>query len=291
MKLNIQFEELDRLRRRMGAPLAVWSSDADALPPPTVIREELENVGIRLNYGEWEVGNSGLLSVNGEHIVLYIMDARVPRGWEELDKGPEKRPKVHLVECLTLLSMENSGRRERYIASANRDGEFIISAPANAWSGDEDEQIEKKVRLFPCRHCLEKLDWQKFSGLRGVKRGAIVEGFKFSDFFLEYATFFRKNPRYDERNAPRGGYPKSWHQTSRSYRESVAYKCERCGVALPDRTDLLHCHHRNGVLSDISQGNLEALCALCHSEQPYHGRLSVTDENRQFIERRRAGRV
>ena len=290
MKLEIDFKQLDILRRRMRAPLVEWTPDSSQLAPPTVNREKLRDEGIRVEVGDWESSFGELLTLKGEHIVLYIMDARKRGGWEELDQGAERRPKVHLVECHTLRDMEASGRRDRYVASTNPDGMFTVSAAANASSA---EHIEKKVKLDPCYNCLMKLDWLGFKKLAHANQREIVESFDFSDFFLEFAALFRKNAKFDERTAPRGGYPANWLNVSRRYREKQGFQCENdsCGVILSDRPRLLHCHHINGVLSDTSVENLKALCALCHSQLPYHSQMYVRPEDKRFIERRRDGRA
>ncbi len=91
--------------------------------------------------------------------------------------------------------------------------------------------------------------------------------------------------------APKGGYAKDWSRISKKYREKRGWTCEKCGVNLNEHHGLLHCHHRDGVISDNSDANLEALCLLCHSEQPCHGYLKPRLADRILIERLRLERT
>ncbi|MDA8001498.1 MAG: hypothetical protein MPL62_09445 [Alphaproteobacteria bacterium] len=72
---------------------------------------------------------------------------------------------------------------------------------------------------------------------------------------------------------PVAGYPENWDIISRRVRKAANWICDECGMDCSSCRHLLHTHHINGILADCSEGNLRALCASCHSEQPHHHTL------------------
>ena len=49
----------------------------------------------------------------------------------------------------------------------------------------------------------------------------------------------------------------------------------------------MHCHHRNGVITDNRPENLQALCLLCHAKQPAHNHIKPSGKARKTIEQLR----
>ena len=219
-------------------------------------------------------GSSGVLILGGEHIVIYIKDTRQDK--YTLLRYPEEAKKFHIAECSTIGQMRRKGRFDRYVATNRQDGKFLVEAT------DTDGEFE--AQLLVCMNCLKELDWKGCRNSDWDTIRVLRKEFSLQDFFAEYTTFFSQRPRYTDLTAPRGGYAKDWHRRSTRTKQSRGYCCEKCGANFSNHKDLLHTHHKNGVTSDDRDGNLAVLCLLCHSEQPYHGRVKPSYTQREIIE-------
>lgn len=81
------------------------------------------------------------------------------------------------------------------------------------------------------------------------------------------------------------GYPQNWAAISMRRRAAVNFKCERCGIALSDRQDLLQVHHIDRDKENNEDYNLIVLCVICHSKQDGHAHLlfSVSSESLEYL--------
>ena len=61
------------------------------------------------------------------------------------------------------------------------------------------------------------------------------------------------------------GYPDDWDEIATAIKTRAGYKCERCGhIHKPREGYTLTTAHLNSVESEITEGNLTALCQRCH---------------------------
>lgn len=280
MKLHPQFPDFEILKRRMGAGASSWTPVEASLDPLEIQHRELQE-GKELSLEEVETSFGGLLTYNGEQVILYIKDTRKDR--DTLQHDRENAPKFHVAECRTLDAMRNKNRFERYVVTNNTTGIFKVEATEQYTNHRE----ELEVPLFVCKNCLKALNWKGCAN-SSTFRTKLRNEFSLEDFFAEYSTFFRSKPRFTDESAPKGGYAPNWSQISERYRSSQNWICEGCGVNLDAHRGLLHSHHKNGVISDNSPSNLKALCVVCHKQEPDHSRMHVSTSNRILIQGLRA---
>lgn len=266
--MKYTFFALDKQRKRMGAPLSNWTSKMQ-LEPIEEIREKLETGGIDVSPEEVVIGPGGLLTYKGEQVLLHIR---------------EEERKFHFMDCRTLKTMRQWGRYERYVVASRIDGLFLIHK--HTWLSRKP--VEDWVPLKVCMNCLHEINWRGYAGAWYPERVKIRDEFDISDFFAEYATIFHSLPRRKD-TAPPDYYVPEWSRISLQYREEQNWICENCDINLQAHKKLLHCHHKNGVPSDNQKENLQALCLICHSEQPLHHRVKrlITPEKRALIEKLR----
>lgn len=289
MKLSVSFRALTAQRQRMEAPFSNWELKAESLSPRELILADLET-GIDIQLDELETSTGGLLSYKGEQVILYIRDTNSSK-WI-LENEPEKSRKFHVAECSTLDAMRQKGRFERYVVISGNDGVF----PVDWKDPDTREKGSTEAELKVCKNCLKALDWLGYENPenREISRGGtkmtrheIFQSFDISDFFLSYSTFFHQKPSRKASEAELNSYVPNWSKISTQRRKQAKWCCEKCNVDLRHAPWALHCHHRNGVVTDNRAANLEALCALCHADQPNHGHMKVNAKTKATILRAR----
>jgi hypothetical protein len=251
--------------REMGAEPTKWRLGDSTLPPPKDIRKELEE-GKEVPLSEVTPGPGRLLTVEGQQVVLYIKDTRQDR---ETLQDMELARRFHLADCKTLETMREKNRFERYVVTTRRDGLFSV----DAMDPITKEREELEVKLGPCKHCLELINWKEWRTRPRQEKIRIWDRFSLEDFFYEFSTFFRERPTFSDRIAPRGGYVANWASISERFRRQRNWRCDECGVNLSEHPYLLHCHHKNGVQSDNRPENIAVLCVEHHAQQLGHGHL------------------
>ena len=272
MYLNVDFEGLYVAVRRMGA---------DSVNPDLVVRRGVTKIdpidiqleeGIEVDLSKVEVTDNGLFIYKGRQVLLYIQD-HGGRVQAALDDGYEGN-KFHVAYCQTLEKMHSRGRYERYVATNDLNGEFYITG----YDCDTKERIDGRTRLKVCKNCLGKLNYRR----AGRTLDQIVEAFDLEAFFDTYKSFFPHMPR---RRAGEfdGQYTADWGEVARRYKETKNFTCESCHLDLRNALSLLHVHHINGVKTNNSPSNLKALCIQCHSQQPDHQHITISDENTRRI--------
>lgn len=277
MKIEVDFSELYRAVKQMGADqlknnysLEINSS---ALDPIDIA---LSEKGIEVDLKEITI-KSGLLDYHGRQVLLYIQDhgSNIQAAIDDPDKGR----KYHVADCRTLKRMREEGRFQRYVATNDLSGNFLISG----FEYLTHRKIQGKTRLKICRDCLTHLNYK---GYRIRNKNEIYVNFSLEDFFETYSSFF---PYMPARKAGENDsvYTDDWPLISRQYRFEQGFKCELCGVNLSEHKRLLHTHHKNGVKIDNQRSNLQALCVDCHKKQPAHEHMFVRYEDMQLLTRLR----
>jgi len=267
MKLNTSlFHELVSARDKMQADL-VSDYTVTELPP---LEGELAGNGVVVVLGDLEIGPGRELTYKSHVVFAYIQDTGASR--YKLENEPESSKKVHLRQCRTLDSMHGQGRFDRYVATQNKEGSFLVHTRER-----DGEAGEMYANLVPCQNCLNLIG---YSGS--------AKDFSYDKFLSDgKTTTFARTPKTSDTDGRQSEYTNDWNVVSRNYRESVHYTCEECAVDLSSNKNLLHTHHITGVKSDNRISNLQALCKLCHNDQPNHN-LYVATHERNLIEKLRS---
>ena len=285
MKLDLDFIDLVGLRAKMGADKSSWTPEAMSLDPREEIRVQLQ-LGIEISLEDVDRGPGGLLTYRGEQVILYIKDTRSDR--YTLEHEPERSRRFHVAECETLEKMRKKGRFERYVVTNRMDGFFLVD-----WLEKETgERGETEAELRVCKNCLKAVNWRGYerpqdrleleNGRRQAKSD-IWTGFQISQFLLEFSTFFHSKPSRKDVTAEPNVYAFNWAAISERTRRAKNWTCEACDVNLKSAPHLLHCHHKNGVVTDNNPTNLEVLCAVDHAKQPDHGHMKVPEKDKSII--------
>lgn len=280
MHINVDFEGLYAAVRRM---------EADSVDPGFVVRLEMARIdpidirlekGIKVTLSEVTGPDNELLTYKGRQVLLYIQDHGV-HVQDALDNG-SKGKKFHVANCRTLEDKRSTGRYERYVTTNNLSGEFYITGHDDS---EAKVKIEGRTRLKVCKNCLNKLDYQQYRLTRRADPRTcdqIVAEFDLKAFFATYQSSF---PHMPSRRAGQfdGQYTADWGEVARRYKETKNFTCESCHLDLRNALSLLHVHHINGVKTNNSPSNLKALCIQCHSQQPDHQHITISDENTRRI--------
>lgn len=215
---------------------------------------------------------TGVLTHKGKTITLFIPDHSYGIKFNKVKNGSlNYGNKFHISHCSTLEAMKNNNRLDRYAVNEDKENLYTIT-------NNQDEKY--RTKLLVCTNCLTKLNYKNYNHSDKNNTKMIRNNFDFNEFLQEYTTNFNELPEYVGQD--RGGYTSDWVSISTSYRASKNYTCEQCGVNLISRKGLLHTHHKNGVKHDNNYNNLEALCIVCHGDQPFHGHM------RSWVEKYRA---
>lgn len=260
---NANFPQLDKMLNKMGVDTLSELSTLDPIPLDglDVSAKDLSNY---LRYDP-ETGAIKFRDEAFEHApVLYIKSP-------SRDKATFSQPKFHLLWCQTLENMFNTKRFNRYVLvpATGRVLEhyFMLN---NFIRGDHESQLDI------CQNCLKVLrhSWNI---------NKTVGTFKLPDVLEEYQPQLKQKPASEFLIPRKGGYPPNWKHISNRYREQQNWVCENCHVSLNDHKHLLHTHHIDGNAYHTNENNLSALCVVCHSEQPHHGHMKVTESERDLI--------
>jgi hypothetical protein len=94
VRLDVPLDRFDELMRKMGAEPTQWRLGDRPLPGPTDNPPEFENGIVLPSLSEVTPGPDGLLTVEGQQVVLYIRDTRQDR---ETLMSKEEARRFHLV--------------------------------------------------------------------------------------------------------------------------------------------------------------------------------------------------
>ena len=266
MRLDVDLTALVAAASKIGKPVRIVMPDPG---PPPIIRisdpkiSDIEHPG-------------GLLSSDGSQVLLYIQDhgSRVPEVLEDGSAGN----KVHVAYCVTLQEMQAKRRYERYVATNDLNGVYLITG----YAGYLGQPLEGNAKLNVCRNCLRHLNYRGYRR----QRNKVFKEFDLLAFFETYSSFFPHMPSRWA-GASDGDYTSDWGAVSQRYRAKVHHVCEQCGVDLRSSPQLLHVHHIDGVKTNNREPNLKAVCADCHRKEPNHGHMWVSHDDAQAIARAR----
>ena len=220
---------------------------------------------------------------NGPLKLIVAGDKNIEDGMEQrLLYIPQPNRKFHFMECKTMREMRQNNRGERYIVTNCTTDKFEIVR----------DGYKVKEHLDVCKNCLFELNYRGYRTLKTEEQqNQAVKNFKVKEFFENCKPLFSSLPLRSNKTILIGDeYDRNWKSISKAYRAAKGWCCEKCGVDLHDRQNLLHTHHINGVKHDIRSDNIRVLCVLCHSEQPEHAHLKTCpgfEEARSFILQKR----
>lgn len=273
MKIKVDFSALNQAVKKMGAVQVNFSPPSDT-PSFGSTAARLKK-GIRVPLSVVIPSTAGPLEYDGEQVLLYIQDhgGKVENTLQNGKNGN----KYHVSFCTALERMKTVGRFERYVITNNTSGVFHISG----FKYPSKEPLEGSANLNVCKYCLSKLNYNNYNS----NKGAVFKAFSLEEFFERYKPHFKKKPSRKAGKGSADGYPEDWAEISSRFRESRNWQCENCKVNLESHKSLLHTHHKSGVKSDNTLSNLEALCILCHAEQPHHQQMKkgIKAEDRKKV--------
>lgn len=271
MKIKVDLSELVRLGRIMmpeGSNFSLGHSTTAFEPIDVALRQGKE---IRLD--DLDAG-TGLLSVHGRQVLLYIKDHT--HKFDVALQDGARGNRFHIAHCQTLEEMKRKNRYQRYVATNRLDGRFPVEE-ASGWGG---QTRTGEAALKVCKYCLQRLNYRNSSNY--AERQKNFESFSLAEFFSQYSTCFRYMPSMLDEQAS-VGYSVDWPEISKQVRGAAGYVCNQCGIDLSQHRNLCDVHHVNGVKSDNSPGNLRVLCKDCHRKQPMHGGIYISAESMGII--------
>lgn len=276
MRLVFKNEPWAELLARVGAEPARWRSD-DVLPtlePAWRVQLSTTGVDVSIDDIETDVG-TGVYTYQGQQVSIYIKDTRRP---QEVLEVKETAVRFHLTDCRTIARMKEENRWQRYVAIARRDGLFPVFAH------ELDGTVhELEVELGVCKNCLGSLNWREYSDAPSSQRQRIWTQFSLASFFEHFSSQLAIIPRDSCSALPDSLYTTDWQAVSLRVREAARWRCSSCNVELRDARQCLHVHHRDGDKSNNRDANLQALCAVCHAQQPGHRSMFVAPSVRARI--------
>ena len=186
MRLNVDFSLLENAARKMMGPTPVSVEidvrrGLDRLPPIDIaLRSGIEIDDLNLIKSD---PVSGVLSYEGRQVVLYIQD----QFWRIRDviRDGSLGTKVHVAECGTLSGMRRQGRFERYVATTDVSGKFLVTG--KSYYG---ELAQGRARLKVCKVCLSKLNYRGYNR----DRARVFREFRWRELFEEYSPRFAHMP-------------------------------------------------------------------------------------------------
>jgi len=274
MKLNVNFDDLFKAAKKMGAKPV----DIDLHLQHTVI----DPVDIELASGkEIELKDiefdTGLASHKGRQVLLYIKDHSYRDKVTVALNDGSKGNKFHVADCTTIRDYRENARKryDRYVIMTNLTGFFPIAGTNQLTGAYEEGDTE----LCVCKNCLNYLNYRSYA----TNRSIVFSEFNLEAFFATYSSLFAYLPKNYSDSKLKEKYSSDWNIISGQYKNDKQFVCEHCFVDLSSQKHLLHVHHINGIKGDNSKSNLVALCADCHRKEPYHGHLFVPKANTVLI--------
>ena len=260
---------LNQLRQNMEAGLISWNSGEEW--NSINIDKILVTTGIEITPDKIEYATDGTLEYGGRKVVVYIRDQSVPG-----DATREQLSRFHVADCDKLQEMKKLDRYEKYVVTYRRDGKFIVNYP------DKEKEVER--RLYVCKYCLGRLNYNGYRRRGYSGRDAIRDYFDLRAFFEKYDSQITRVPTHTDITAPVNTYSPNWEQISYRYKETRNWECEECGVNLREKRKFLHVHHINGQKHDNNNKNLLSLCIRCHANKPQHHQIRSDPDYWEYMQ-------
>lgn len=260
-----KFDNLWNVVRQLGAvgtaSFVIHDLETDGIELPDL------NEIIKAPTGFYRVLEDGTLV----KIVLYISDRE-----ERLIKGRFGFPKFHLFNCTTIQEMQSKGRSHRYKISCRKDGKFRFFILEK-----RKQRLVQEQELEVCGYCL-KIFNNHFSS-SATKPEFVSEGYLRN--FLKCDLTIGISPgnyEFDYEAIP-NTYSADWETIARTVKAGKNYTCEKCRwVAKDSERHFIHAHHIDGKKFNTRYDNITVLCIHCHSEEPGHDHIKITQDYRIF---------
>ena len=176
--------------------------------------------------------------------------------------------KIHLTWCKDLEKRFNQDVYDEYIFTTDKSGIFKIKCL------DEDGTIiERKVKLWACHHCLEKL----------ILNTSVASKFLFN--YKEHEENYKKklNNFSSNNKLIDSKLNNELNTFELNFIEKNNHQCDCCKRKFDEKNkDLLNVYYLDGDKSNLQEDNLKILCKLCHKEKPIYKDVlvSINDINR-----------
>lgn len=260
--VNDVIRRLETIRQRVGGRKSTFV--------PRIEDQDLSTIG----EVEELFHPSGLLIHLQNPVFIYIRDHTVGTFLDTND-----RHKIHFSVCPTLRMMRNHGRFERYRRTTRVDDVYLIDVHA-----ESGRTVEKELPLYPCKHCLRRVNYPLYRASNREDKQSIVEAFRARDaldFLRKQFEVFDSKIRSVQPSGLSADYPPDWPQRSRRYKKLMKFTCEECKVQLNNAPHLIDTHHIDGDKRNNQDQNLRCLCKLCHAH--IHSHYTVSDRYRALI--------
>ena len=158
MKLTVDLQRLERVRESINAQKAELGhiSAKRSLDRSPIEIKLLEQGSLILSGEELdEVLHfpAGIAAIGNTQITLHIFQPFAEL--DDLQQVPSPKPRYHVADCLTLETMRQKGRFNRYVSTAEADGHFRVEP----WDFETKTRGEEMLSvLAPCQNCLKFLD-------------------------------------------------------------------------------------------------------------------------------------
>jgi hypothetical protein len=267
MKLEINLEPLANLIKDLKLSPLPWQSEVSIAEYDHTKWEQIRATGFEVPLEEVKPNSKGLLTYDGQQVLLYIKDTR--KEIDDVLHHPENLQKVHFFDCKTLSDMKAKKKFERYVVTQRQTGTFLVDI-VSFYDRIHKKDIETKLHV--CKNCLSGINYRNYKELSSQKKDDMVKSFEISTFFKEFHYSFQNTPTRTDINAPVNAYPENWKEIADAYKRSSEWRCRECDIDLgaPTHRRLLHVHHTNGVKTDNNPNNLKVLCVECHIREPHH---------------------
>ncbi len=237
--------QLQALQNKIEAPQVEISVRIDRTPIKTIDVRDISKI---------LTTKDGLLTNGKNGFVVYIYDQHSvnQNGKIQVDEKGNSEYRFHLHTCQTIQKYQQNGLyKDKYVIHEVSWG--------NVTKARIDNDKIEVVKMKPCKHCLNELNW---SGYRYATQQERLRIWNTFDMNKDYKDYFNNLPgtEYSSLCVPHNDYPTNWNAISANLRHRIG-ECEFCG-----ETSDLQVHHINGDRSNCNNRNLIVLCEDCHKK-------------------------
>jgi hypothetical protein len=267
MRIEIDFEALEILRKKMNAPL-LGINFVNYLEAINIVKL-LEDTGIEIDPNteitEHPYDGTIIYKKIGIRVLLYIRD-------QNQNISNKSEYKFHVHNCRTLKTAKQNNIYNKYVVSTRTDGKFDVFSNGR-----------KRVKQMQvCKNCLHELHYKGYDNHWQDKNINIYNEFSLEEFFGIYMEQDINRPVYTDATAPFNDYTKNWRRIANEEKTRRKYICENCKKDFSQLKQFLHVHHKNSLKWDNNPQNLRVLCIGCHSMQTGHAHLKNSAEYKEY---------